>query len=60
MPGEAPPALVWKEKPSCKQARRLMTLAAVSAITRPTGSRVIRVVPERMPLGSPMASTWTT
>ncbi len=28
-----------------------MTLAAVSAITRPTGSRVIRVVPERMPLG---------
>ena len=37
-----------------------MTWAAVSAITSPTGSRVIRVVPERMPFGSPMASTCTT
>lgn len=39
---EAPPAPVWKEKPSCSRPEAWMTLAAVSAITRPTGSRVIR------------------
>ena len=30
------------------------------AITSPTGSRVMRVVPETMPAGLPLASTSTT
>ena len=37
-----------------------MTRTASMAIARPTGSRVIFVVPETMPFGSPMESTTTT
>ncbi len=55
-----PPAPVWEEKPSCSRPEAWMTPGGGVGQTRPTGSRVIRVVPERMPLGSPMASTCTT
>ena len=56
----APPAPVWKLNPSFSRPLALMTFAAVWAMTRPTGSRVIFVVPETMPAGLPMASTETT
>ena len=54
---DAPPAPVWKEKPSFKSPECWITFTAVSAMMRPTGSRVIFVVPETMPWGLPMAST---
>ena len=37
-----------------------MTRAAVCAMVIATGFRVMRVVPETIPAGSPMASTATT
>ena len=36
-----------------------MTFAALEAITRPAESRVIRVAPDTMSLGLPIASTFT-
>ena len=57
---DTPPAPVWKEKPSASRPDASMTRAAVSAIRRPTGWVVGRVVPEAICRGSPMDSTATT
>ena len=56
----APPAPVWNEKPSRRSPEFWMTRAAVCAMTRATGLRVMRVVPDTIPAGSPMASICTT
>ena len=57
---DAPPAPVWKLKPSFRSPDALITSTAVIAIESPTGSRVILVVPETMPFGSPIESTTAT
>ena len=57
---EAPPVPVWKENPSLKYGEAIMTLAAYSAMMSSLGFLVKRVAPFAMPLGSPMASTFTT
>jgi len=57
---EMPPAPVCSEKPSTSNPDAAITCAAVDAICRPTGSVVGRVVPDKMPWGSPIESTTIT
>ena len=57
---DTPPAPVWSENPSHSRPEAAMTCAALDAICNPTASVVGRVVPERMPAGSPIESTTTT
>ena len=57
---DIPPAPVWKLIPSFKYPDCSINLAVKSATFKPIGFLVIWVVPETIPLGSPIASITKT